>query len=221
LLRFYDPDEGAVRLDGHDVRDVSLPALRDSIGYVAQDPFLFTGTVRENIVYGISEVDSRETSGRANGDEGPVSDDVTDDDVVAAARQAGAHGFISSMDAGYDTQVGERGTKLSGGQRQRIALARVLLTDPPLLVLDEATSQVDNRTEVLIQRSLAEVTADRTTLVVAHRLSTVRDADQIVVLDDVEIEEVGTHDELVDTGGIYADLWNSQSGSGDSAALTE
>jgi len=184
LLRFYDPDEGRGQA-GRPRRPGRLaPALRDSIGYVAQDPFLFTGTVRENIVYRISEVDSRETSGRANGDEGPVSDDVTDDDVVAAARQAGAHGFISSMDAGYDTQVGERGTKLSGGQRQRIALARVLLTDPPLLVLDEATSQVDNRTEVLIQRSLAEVTADRTTLVVAHRLSTVRDADQIVVLDD-------------------------------------
>ncbi|SFS11802.1 ATP-binding cassette, subfamily B [Halomicrobium zhouii] len=213
LLRFYDPDEGAVRLDGHDVRDVSLPSLRESIGYVAQDPFLFTGTVRENIAYGVSEDDRRESSNSASGETASSDErDATDEEVVAAAKQAGAHEFISSMEAGYDTEVGERGTKLSGGQRQRIALARVLLTDPPLLVLDEATSQVDNRTEVLIQRSLAEVTADRTTLVVAHRLSTVRDADQIVVLDDGEIEEVGTHDELVAREGAYADLWKVQVG---------
>jgi len=192
LQAYYDPDEGAVRVDGHDVRDLSRQSLRRSIGYVAQDPFLFTGTIRDNIAYGV--------------------DDVTDEEIAAAARDAGAHEFIADLDDGYDSEVGERGVMLSGGQRQRIAIARVLLADPPMLVFDEATSHVDNRTEVLIQRSLAEVTEERTTFVVAHRLSTVRNADRIVVLDDGEIVEQGTHEELLERDGRYADLWKVQVG---------
>ena len=192
LLAYYDPDEGAVRVDGHDVRDLDRTALRRSVGYVAQDPFLFTGTIRDNIAYGV--------------------DDVTDEEIAAAARDAGAHEFIADLDDGYDSEVGERGVMLSGGQRQRIAIARVLLADPPMLVFDEATSHVDNRTEVLIQRSLDEVTEDRTTFVVAHRLSTVRDADTIVVMDDGQIVERGTHEQLLDRDGAYADLWKVQVG---------
>jgi len=211
LQAYYDPDEGAVRVDGHDVRDLSRQSLRRSIGYVAQDPFLFTGTIRENIAYGLSEGERSETSEDASG-EGRERDAATDAEVEAAARDAGAHEFIADLDEGYDSEVGERGVKLSGGQRQRIAIARVLLADPPMLVFDEATSHVDNRTEVLIQRSLAEVTADRTTFVVAHRLSTVRNADRIVVLDDGEIVEQGTHEELLERDGRYADLWKVQVG---------
>ncbi|QPV64813.1 ABC transporter ATP-binding protein [Halosimplex litoreum] len=192
LQAYYDPDEGSVRVDGTDARDITRESLRTSIGYVAQDPFLFTGTIRENIAYSV--------------------DDATDDAVEAAAREAGAHEFIASLEQGYDAEVGERGVMLSGGQRQRIALARVLLADPPMFIFDEATSHVDNRTEVLIQRSLDAVTEDRTTFVVAHRLSTVRDADRIVVVDDGAIVEQGTHDELLDLDGKYADLWKVQVG---------
>ena len=192
LLAFYDPDEGTIQIDGHNIRDLSRESLRQSIGYVAQDPFLFNGTICENITYGVDDPDSEA--------------------VVEAAKDAGAHGFISNLDKDYDAEVGERGVKLSGGQRQRIAIARVLLADPPMLAFDEATSHVDNRTEVLVQRSLNEVTQDRTTFIVAHRLSTVRHADQIVVLDNGEIVEQGTHDELVEQGGQYADLWSVQIG---------
>ncbi|WP_123535331.1 ABC transporter ATP-binding protein [Halosimplex salinum] len=192
LQAYYDPDEGAVRVDGHDVRDLTRESLRRSIGYVAQDPFLFTGTIRENIEYAV--------------------DSATDAEIEAAARDAGAHEFISELDEGYEAEVGERGVKLSGGQRQRIAIARVLLADPPMLVFDEATSHVDNRTEVLIQRSLDEVTEDRTTFVVAHRLSTVRNADRIVVMDDGRIVEQGAHDDLLERDGQYADLWKVQVG---------
>ena len=201
LLRFYDVDSGAVRVDGTDVRDVTRESLRRRIGYVNQDPFLFTGTVAENIAYGLA-------GGR--------------DDRAAierAAREAGAHRFIERLPEGYDTEVGERGTKLSGGQRQRIAIARAVVGDPDVLVFDEATSHVDNETEVLIQRNLDELTADRTTFVIAHRLSTVRDADRILVMDDGELVEDGTHDDLLAAEGTYADLWRVQVG--DLAALPE
>lgn len=192
VLRFSDPREGQVLLDGTDVRDLSWDALRGAIGYVSQDVFLFHGTIRDNLAYGRPE--------------------ASDADVREAARLAEAAGFIEALADGYDTVVGERGLTLSGGQRQRIALARAILRDPAVLVLDEATSAVDNETEAAIQRSLAAVTADRTALVVAHRLSTVRDADRIWVLAEGRVAEAGSHDELVAANGLYAALWAVQTG---------
>jgi ATP-binding cassette subfamily B protein len=192
LLRLYDVDEGAVRVDGTDVRDVTVPSLRRQMGYVSQETFLFYGTVRDNIAYG--------------------SPGATDEDIRAAATAAEADEFIRNLPDGYDTMVGERGVKLSGGQRQRVAIARAILKDPALLVLDEATSDVDTETEMLIQRSLDRLTEDRTTLVIAHRLSTIKDADQIIVLDDGQIVEHGTHDALLDEDGLYANLWAVQAG---------
>ncbi|NUB93378.1 ABC transporter ATP-binding protein [Haloterrigena sp. SYSU A121-1] len=192
LMRMYETDEGEVRIDGHDVRDVTLSSLRDAIGYVSQENYLFGGTVGENIAYGTF--------------------DATDEEVVAAAEAAQAHTFIEELPDGYDTEVGEEGVKLSGGQRQRIALARIILSDPEILVLDEATSDVDTETEMLIQRSIEEITADRTTFVIAHRLSTVRDADTILVLDDGEIVERGSHGALLERDGLYANLWKVQAG---------
>jgi ATP-binding cassette subfamily B protein len=197
VLRFSDPREGQVLLDGTDVRDLSWDSLRGAIGYVSQDVFLFHGTVRENLAYG--------------------RPDASDAEIREAARLAEAHGFIEQLADGYDTIVGERGLTLSGGQRQRIALARAILRDPAVLVLDEATSAVDNETEAAIQRSLKAVTAQRTALVVAHRLSTVRDAHRIWVLSAGRVAEAGTHDELVAAGGIYAALWAVQTG--DAVAL--
>ncbi|MET0694879.1 MAG: ABC transporter ATP-binding protein [Propionibacteriaceae bacterium] len=192
VLRFSDPREGQVLLDDTDVRHLSWDSLRGAIGYVSQDVFLFHGTVRDNLAYG--------------------RPDATDEQVQEAARLAEAHVFIEALADGYDTVVGERGQTLSGGQRQRIALARAILRDPAILVLDEATSAVDNETEAAIQRSLAAVTAQRTALVVAHRLSTVRDADRIWVLAGGRVAEAGTHDELVAAGGTYAALWAVQTG---------
>ncbi|HDS1229895.1 ABC transporter ATP-binding protein [Pseudomonas asiatica] len=192
LLRFADPREGQVLLDGVDLRELTWEALRGRVGYVAQDTFLFEGTVADNIAYGRPEA-SRE-------------------EIETAARQAEASSFIEAMTQGYDTHVGERGVTLSGGQRQRLALARAILRDPAVLILDEATSAVDNETEAAIQRSLAEVSQGRTTVMVAHRLSTVRHADRIWVLEAGRVVDAGTHDELVARLGPYADLWAVQTG---------
>jgi ATP-binding cassette subfamily B protein len=192
LLRFHDPRSGEVLIDGVDVRDLTFASLRRSIGYVSQDVFLFQGTVRDNLRFGRTG--------------------ATDGEIEEAARLAEAHDFITGLPQGYDTIVGERGLKLSGGQRQRLSIARAILRDPAILVLDEATSAVDYETEAAIQRSLARVATDRTAVVIAHRLSTVRDADRIWVLEGGGIAESGTHDELVDAGGLYAALWRVQTG---------
>jgi ATP-binding cassette subfamily B protein len=193
MLRFYDVDGGAIRLDGHDVRDLHLRSLRSAIGLVSQDVFLFHGTVAANIAYG--------------------RPGASMDDVVRAAEIAEAHDFVLSLPEGYETIVGERGQKLSGGQRQRISIARAVLIDSPILVLDEATSSVDNETEAAIQRSLDRISRDRTTVVIAHRLSTIRHADRIYVLDAGRVAESGTHEDLVAIGGgIYRALWDVQTG---------
>lgn len=193
LLRFYEPDRGRVSLDGIDIQDIELQDLRRAIGLVSQDVFLFHGTVAENIAYGLPGAD-REA-------------------VIAAARAAEAHAFISALPRGYDTVVGERGQKLSGGQRQRVSIARAVLKDPPVLVLDEATSAVDNETEAAIQRSMRIIARGRTIIVIAHRLSTIVDADRIYVLDGGRVVEQGNHEELLTCGGIYAALWRVQTGS--------
>jgi ATP-binding cassette subfamily B protein len=192
LLRMYDVDKGAIEIDGQDLRDVTIPSLREHVGYVSQDTFLFYGTVEENLTYG--------TFG------------ATREEVVEAAKAAEAHEFITNLPEGYDTEVGERGVKLSGGQRQRISIARAILKDPEILVLDEATSDVDTETEMLIQRSLDELTEDRTTFAIAHRLSTIKDADQIVVLEGGKIVERGSHEDLIGEDGLYAHLWGVQAG---------
>lgn len=192
LLRLHDVQSGSVRIDGVDVRELDFESLRGNIGLVAQDVFLFHGTVRQNIAYGQAE--------------------ASDADIINAARLAEALEFIEAMPNGFDTIVGERGQKLSGGQRQRISLARAILRDPAILVLDEATSAVDNETEASIQRSLERVTQNRSTLVIAHRLSTVRNAHKIHVLHKGRVVESGTHDELLEKGGQYAVLWQVQTG---------
>jgi ATP-binding cassette, subfamily B, bacterial len=192
LLRFYDVAAGAVRVDGRDVRELTLEDLRRNIALVSQDVYLFHGTIRDNIAY------------RTGG--APWSE------VVRAARLAQLDDFVASLPEGYDTVVGERGVKLSGGQRQRLSLARAILKDAPILVLDEATSSVDTETERAIQQNLRALTRGRTALIIAHRLSTLRHADRIVVLRDGQVVEEGHHDELVARGGTYADLWHVQSG---------
>ncbi|QLG63462.1 ABC transporter ATP-binding protein [Halorarum salinum] len=192
LLRMYDVDEGAITIDGQDLRDVTIPSLRRQVGYVSQETFMFYGTVRDNIAYGTFGAD--------------------DETVVEAAKAAEAHEFISNLPEGYDTEIGERGVKLSGGQRQRLSIARAVLKDPEILVLDEATSDVDTETEMLIQRSLDQLTEDRTTFAIAHRLSTIRDADQILVLEDGRVAERGEHEELLERDGLYAHLWGVQAG---------
>jgi len=192
MLRFYDVTGGRVLLDGRDVREFSFAALRGAMGLVSQDVFLFHGTVRENIAYG--------------------SFDAPLERIVEAARIAEAHEFVMALPQGYDTVVGERGQKLSGGQRQRISIARAVLKDPPVLLLDEATSSVDNETEAAIQRSLETIAKGRTTILIAHRLSTVRHADTIFVLERGALRERGSHEELLAREGLYASLWRVQTG---------
>lgn len=192
LLRFYEVQQGTILIDGIDLRDLELRSLRQNIGWVSQDVFLFHGSVAENIAYGSFQA-SRES-------------------VIEAAIAAEAHEFIEKLPEGYDTIVGERGQKLSGGQRQRLAIARAILKDPAILILDEATSAVDNETEAAIQRSLRQITQDRTTIAIAHRLSTIRHAHCIYVIENGKIQEAGTHDELLKQSGLYSALWRVQSG---------
>ena len=192
LLRFYEVKTGKITLDGIEINQINLQDLRRAIGLVSQDIFLFHGTVAENIRYG--------------------SFDATFSEIIAAAKIAEADNFINKLPQGYDTIVGERGQKLSGGQRQRIALARAVLKNPPILILDEATSAVDNETEAAIQKSLEKITQNRTTIVIAHRLSTIRNADCIYVMEHGKIVEFGRHEELLEKSGIYASLWQVQSG---------
>lgn len=190
IPRFYEIEEGSISIDNIDIRKFTRKSLRKNIGIVQQDVFLFTGTIFENIQCGRF--------------------DATKEEVYEAAKKANIHQFIMSLPDGYDTYVGERGVKLSGGQKQRISIARVFLKNPPILVLDEATSALDNATELLIQKSLEELSRGRTTVVVAHRLSTIKNADEIIILTDKGIQERGKHNELLDKDGIYAELYNSQ-----------
>ena len=190
IPRFYEPDAGLISIDGMDVRTIDRFALRKNIGMVAQEVFLFNGTIKENIAYGDL--------------------DAPHEAIVEAAKKAKIHDYIMTLEHGYDTQVGERGVKLSGGQKQRISIARVFLKNPPILILDEATSALDNATEMAIQESLEELGKGRTTIVVAHRLSTIKHANEIVVLTRDGIAEQGTHDQLVEKGGIYAGLYQYQ-----------
>lgn len=192
ILRFFDPQRGQILIDGHRLSDLDLGDLRRAVGLVSQDAFLFQGTVRDNIAYGTFE--------------------ATDEEVRRAARLAEATPFIDELPDGYDTVIGERGETLSGGQQQRISIARAILSNPPILILDEATSAVDNATEAAIQRSMDHLARDRTMIVIAHRLSTVRGADRIIVLDEGKIVERGSHEELVEAEGIYAELWDIQTG---------
>ncbi|MEK5037191.1 ABC transporter ATP-binding protein [Sporosarcina sp. FSL K6-3457] len=190
IPRFYDVTGGAVRIDGYDLRDVSVKSLRNQIGIVLQDSILFSDSVKSNILMG--------------------NPDASDEEVIAAAKAANAHDFIKSLPLGYDTKVGERGVKLSGGQKQRVAIARVFLKNPPLLVLDEATSALDLESEALIQESLERLANDRTTFIVAHRLSTITHADKIFVIDAGELKEMGTHEQLMNKQGIYYGLFQVQ-----------
>lgn len=192
LLRLYEPTSGSITVDGVAIDQLTFGSLRGSMGFVSQDVFLFQGTVRENLTYG--------------------RPDATDEEVIRAATLAEAHTFIEALPQGYDTIVGERGQKLSGGQRQRLTIARAIVRDPAILVLDEATSAVDNETEAAIQRSLARVSEGRTTVVIAHRLSTVRHAHKIHVLEAGRVIEAGTHEELLKNKGLYAALWRVQTG---------
>jgi ATP-binding cassette subfamily B protein len=190
IPRFYDVTEGKITLDGHDVRNLGLESLRRQISIVLQDVFLFHGTVRENLLFG--------------------KPDASENEMIDAAVTANAHEFIQQLPNGYDTLIGERGIKLSGGQKQRVSIARAILKDAPILILDEATSSVDTETELLIQQALERLMIGRTVILIAHRLSTIRNADQIVVLEGKRIVEIGDHDSLLAQKGLYQRLVNVQ-----------
>lgn len=199
IPNFYKATDGRILIDGTDINDVTFKSLRRNIGIVQQDVFLFNGSIKENILYGRL--------------------DATDEEVIEAAKRANIHDYVMTLPDGYDTQIGERGVKLSGGQKQRLSIARVFLKNPAILILDEATSALDNTTEILIQQALDELCKGRTTLVVAHRLSTIKNADEIAVIANGEIAEQGTHEELMRKGGVYHDLYSLQFRSGDSDRL--
>ena len=186
IPRFYEIDSGDILIDGKSIYDVKANSLRSNIGIVQQEVFLFTGTIKENILYGKSN--------------------ATDEELIKAAKMANIHEFIEGLPDGYDTYIGERGVKLSGGQKQRISIARVFLKNPSILILDEATSALDNVTEKIIQESLEKLCKGRTTIVVAHRLSTIKNADEIAVMGNNGIIEKGSHDELIESGGEYSTL---------------
>ncbi|WP_407269484.1 ABC transporter ATP-binding protein [Radiobacillus sp. PE A8.2] len=190
IPRFYDVDEGSIKIDGIDIRDMTMQSLRSQIGIVQQDVFLFTGTLKENIAYG--------------------KRDATDEEIEEAARRAHLVEFIEKLPLGYETPVGERGLKLSGGQKQRVAIARMFLKNPPILILDEATSALDTATEMIIQKALSELAKNRTTLVIAHRLATIKNADRIIVVTEEGVAEQGTHEELIAKNGIFAQLHRVQ-----------
>jgi ATP-binding cassette, subfamily B, bacterial len=190
LPRFYDVTAGSVTIDGKDIRDITLDSLRNAIGIVQQDVYLFDGSIKKNIAYGKA--------------------DATDAEIIKAAQNANIHEFIMSLDNGYETYVGERGVRLSGGQKQRLSIARVFLKNPPILILDEATSSLDNESELYIQKSLEKLSKNRTTIVIAHRLSTIKNSDEIVVVTDEGIQERGSHKQLIENNGIYAHYYNMQ-----------
>ena len=190
IPHFYDLTEGSILIDGHDLKTVTRESVRRNIGIVQQDIYLFNASIRDNILYGRL--------------------DATEEEVIEAAKRANIHDYIMTLENGYDTQIGERGVRLSGGQKQRLSIARVFLKNPPILILDEATSALDNTTEILIQQALDDLCRGRTTLVVAHRLSTIKNADEIAVIADGKIAEQGTHEELIAKDGIYADLYSLQ-----------
>ena len=194
IPRFYDVTQGRITIDGQDIHGITLKSLRNAIGMVQQEVYLFSGTVRENIAYG--------------------KPGAAEEDIVLAAKRAGAHDFISKLPDGYDTYIGERGVKLSGGQKQRLSIARVFLKNPPILILDEATSALDNESELLVQKSLEQLAKGRTTFTIAHRLTTIRNADVIWVLTEKGVEETGTHEELLKKGGIYSHLYSMYAGNG-------
>lgn len=201
IPRFYNVVSGSITIDGQNISDVTLESLRRNIGIVQQDVFLFNGTMRENILYG--------------------KEDATFEEIVEAAKKANIHDYIMTLPDGYDTQIGERGVRLSGGQKQRLSIARVFLKNPAILILDEATSALDNTTEILIQNALDELCKGRTTLVVAHRLSTIKNADEIVVIANGKIKEQGSHSELIKLDGIYAKLYNLQFRTSDNMILNQ
>ncbi|HTN35081.1 MAG TPA: ATP-binding cassette domain-containing protein, partial [Marinobacter sp.] len=192
LLRFYDPSNGCILIDDQPIQSVSLASLRQAIGLVSQDVYLFEGSIRDNLTYG--------------------KPDASDEEIIEAAKTAEAWGFIETLPDGLGTEVGERGVRLSGGQRQRLSLARALLKDPPILILDEATSAIDNETEAAIQRSIKRIQRDRTIIMIAHRLSTIVDADIIAVIDSGKVIETGTHQELLAKQGAYNAQWRVQTG---------
>jgi len=190
IPRFYEVDKGSVKIDGMDIKNITQRSLRENIGIVQQDVFLFSGTVRDNIAYG--------------------NIGASDEEIISAAKKANAHEFIIGLENGYNTYIGERGVKLSGGQKQRLSIARIFLKNPPILILDEATSALDNETEKVIQEALFDLAENRTTLIIAHRLATIRNADRIVVLTDEGIAEEGTHKDLLEKDTIYAKLYKAQ-----------